>query len=214
MDLRPWHYWTNAGRPMAPSIHRAGRGARADGHAQAGSPRCLPLLHPCRRGVQRCGQGASVRQEAPDPRARRRTPGPHADPHLHAARHVGSGGRAQPACGGRRREVHPGQAPDRRLPDGLLPPQLRCDGGGPCHALAAGRRPSPRPARSPASPPTMPRSRCRRWRPIPSRHFTRSRGSASGTRFWARSRPPPTSTTAVGRVALRAGPRLRGQGAI
>ena len=103
MDLRPWHYWTNAGRPLAPSSHRAGGRARAGRDAQPEPSGRLPLLHPRRRGLERRGAGAALRQEAADAGARRGSPGPHADAHLHAARHVGSGGGAQRARGRGRR---------------------------------------------------------------------------------------------------------------
>ena len=58
-------------------------------------PGRVPLLHPRDRGVQLRGQGGALRRAARQPRARRRSPGPHADAHLHAARPLGRGGRAQ-----------------------------------------------------------------------------------------------------------------------
>ena len=101
MDLRPWHYWTNAGRPHGSvdpieQVEVLERSVmRNPDHPGA----CHFYIH----AVEASNDAAKAlpcARKPPDPRARRRPPGPHADPHLHAARHVGSGGRAQRACGG------------------------------------------------------------------------------------------------------------------
>ena len=52
MDLRPWNYWTNAGKPRAPSHPGAVTVLERVVKRKPGPPRRVPLLHPRDRGLQ------------------------------------------------------------------------------------------------------------------------------------------------------------------
>ena len=144
MDLRPWNYWTNAGKPRAPStmetvtiLERVVK--RTLDHPGA----CHFYIHAV-EASNFAARAVPCAERLGKPGARRRPPGPHADAHLHAARPVGGRGGAQCGCGARGPGVPGCAAPDRRLSDGLRPPQLPCDVGGAQHA-----RPERRGARAP-----------------------------------------------------------------
>ena len=127
MDLRPWNYWTNGGRPKAPSTLEALRVLEPVVKRNPSHPgACHYYIHAIEASNE-AGEGARLRRAAGQRDAGCGTPGAHADPHLHPAGPVGDRRRPQRSRGARRRAVHQRAAADRRVSHGVLPPQLPHD---------------------------------------------------------------------------------------
>ena len=134
MDLRPWNYWNNAGKPRAPSTLETVTILERIVKRTLDNPGACHFYIHAIEASNFAARAVPCAERLGQPRARRRSPGPHADAHLHAARPVGRRGGAQRARGARGPGVSRRAPPDRGLSARLRPPQLSRHVGGARHA--------------------------------------------------------------------------------